>query len=93
MMMATNVIGAFVIMWGIALLLVSVFSCNPINGFWDITIKSQCVDSKWFFVGNAIPNILADVAILCLPVRQVWNLQMSSKSKLAVSGIFLLGGL
>jgi len=92
MMLATNIVATFVIGWGISLLLVSIFSCKPIHGFWDVTVKSTCVDSKWFFVGNSIPNMIADLVILCLPMRKVWLLKMSTRSKWAVSAIFLLGG-
>ena len=44
-------------------------------------------------MGNAIPNIITDVIILALPMGKVWHLQMSRGRRLAVSGMFLLGGL
>lgn len=89
---SSTVLAVFVCMWGIALLLVSIFSCNPVYGFWEITIPSTCVDSKWFFIGNAIPNILADVCILALPLRDIWRLKLNVRSKISVSVIFLLAG-
>ncbi|KAJ8058289.1 hypothetical protein OCU04_012483 [Sclerotinia nivalis] len=92
MTLATNLIAIFVLLWGISSLLVSIFSCEPINGFWDLTVESKCIDSKWFFVGNSIPNILADIVILGLPMPDLWHLRMSRRSKAAVSGMFLLGG-
>ena len=91
--MITNAVGLIVIAWGIALLLVSIFSCKPVNGFWDITIPSVCINTRNFFIGNSVPNICADVFILALPVNKVWHLKMSLKSKIIVSGLFLLGGL
>ena len=90
---ATNVVGAFVLAWGIACLLVSMFSCTPIHGFWDFTTPSKCINTRKFFMGNSIPNIIMDVVILTLPMGKVWYLQMSMGRKLAVSGMFLLGGL
>ena len=90
---ATNVVGAFVLAWGIACLLVSIFSCTPIYGFWDITTPSTCINTRKFFMGIAIPNIITDVTILALPMGKVWYLQMSRGRKLAVSCMFLLGGL
>ncbi|KAI1359281.1 hypothetical protein F5Y08DRAFT_319994 [Xylaria arbuscula] len=92
MLLSTTLLAIFVILWGIALLLVTIFSCTPVNGFWDIDVSSKCVDSKWFFIGNAIPNILADLFLLVLPIRDVWKLQLSQKSRIGVSGIFALGG-
>ncbi|KAI3343482.1 hypothetical protein F4824DRAFT_507307 [Ustulina deusta] len=92
MLFSTTLLAIFVTLWGIAVVLVSIFSCNPIHGFWDLDVPSKCVDSKWFFVGNAIPNILADVFLLILPMHDVWKLQLGRGSKIAVSGIFALGG-
>lgn len=46
-----------------------------------------------FFVGNSVPNIIGDIAILAIPIYKVMPLQMSSKSKIAVLGMFLMGGL
>ena len=34
-----------------------------------------------------------DIAILALPVKEVWKLQMNTRTKMEVSGLFLLGGL
>ncbi|PVH99804.1 hypothetical protein DM02DRAFT_507194, partial [Periconia macrospinosa] len=68
----------------------TIFSCQPIHGFWGITIKSKCVNQSTFFLENSIPNILTDILILCLPVREVWNLQMSRGVKTLVCGIVII---
>lgn len=70
--LAANIITGTVIAWWIAVVLVSIFSCNPINGFWDrVFTKSKCIKSESFFIGNAIPNIATDIIILALPLREV----------------------
>ncbi|ERF72506.1 hypothetical protein EPUS_09033 [Endocarpon pusillum Z07020] len=89
---ATNIVAAFVIAWGVACILVAIFSCNPVNGFWDLTIPSKCIETRMFFIGNSVPNIIMDVVILTLPMNKIWHLQMQFKQKLIVSGLFLLGG-
>ncbi|KAI1136502.1 hypothetical protein F5Y05DRAFT_110213 [Hypoxylon sp. FL0543] len=91
MFICTRFLAAFVIMWGLALTLVSIFSCNPIRGFWDIDIGAKCIDTQWFFIGNSIPNIIADICLLCLPMRDVWTLQLGVRSKIIISGLFALG--
>ncbi|KAI0147572.1 hypothetical protein GGR57DRAFT_515601 [Xylariaceae sp. FL1272] len=88
---STTILSIFVVLWGVALLLVSIFSCRPIHGFWDLDVPSTCVDSKLFFVGNAVPNILADICLLLLPMREVWKLQMSIRNKIGVTALFALG--
>ena len=96
MKLSCYVIGAFTIAWAIAILLVAIFSCQPIHGFWDVFMMNpppQCIDHTKFFIGNSVPNIVADVAILSLPVREVLQLKMTTRARAAVIGMFLLGGL
>ncbi|KXH42562.1 hypothetical protein CNYM01_11650 [Colletotrichum nymphaeae SA-01] len=40
----------------------------------------------------SIPNIIFDILTVVLPIREVWALQMGREKKLAISGVFLLGG-
>ena len=89
----TSVVGAGVIAWGIAVILVSIFQCNPVRGEWDLTVPATCISLEHFYIGNAVPNIAMDAIILALPIPNVWALQMSLRQKYVVSGLFLLGGL
>ncbi|KAI0382387.1 hypothetical protein F5Y04DRAFT_45423 [Hypomontagnella monticulosa] len=91
MLTSTTILAVLVTMWGIALVLVSIFSCNPISGFWDHSIPSTCINLQWFYIGNAIPNILTDAALLCLPMRDIWSVRLDRHSKVAVSILFALG--
>lgn len=90
---AVYAVGSLVVVWAITVWFISIFSCRPINGFWDTSVKSSCVSNKEFYVGNAVPNICTDVMILILPLRMVWGLQTTRMQKVTLSGIFLLGGL
>lgn len=69
-----------------------VFSCTPVEGFWDKSITSTCIDTPKFYIGITVPNIIFDVMTVVLPVREVWKLQMGRDKKLAATGIFILGG-
>ncbi|KAI0885415.1 uncharacterized protein GGS22DRAFT_200293 [Annulohypoxylon maeteangense] len=89
---STAILAACVVGWGLALVLATVFSCRPVNGFWDVDIPSKCINTKWFCVGNGITNMITDMFLLCLPVREVWRLQLSWRSKAGISGLFILGG-
>ena len=89
-----NIVQGVVIAWWIAVILVSIFSCNPINGFWDkLYTKSKCINMEHFFIGSAVPNIATDIVILILPLREIWHLNTQRHQKIALSFIFLLGGL
>ena len=93
--MLLKLVGAITVAWAVAVILTSVFACNPIRGFWEPWIDPApvCIDFKEFFMGNAIPNIVVDAVILALPVSQLARLQMSLRSKFAVGGMVMLGGL
>jgi len=86
------VIGTVIMSWFIALELVGIFSCHPIHGFWDKTIPATCVDTSKFFFGVGIPNIITDVMLIIYPIPFVWRLQMPTSQKIALSGVFTLGG-
>ena len=86
---------AVVIAWGLSNLLPSIFSCRPISGFWNFDMQPPpvCIDKRVLYVAGSTINIATDVAILCLPIRQVMRLQMHRQTKVALVAVFLLGGL
>ncbi|KAM5342996.1 hypothetical protein ACJ41O_013962 [Fusarium nematophilum] len=86
------VISVMLVGWGVAVVAVSIFACDPVAGFWDPSIPSSCIDSDKFFIGITVPNIIFDVLTVALPIREVWKLQMGREKKLAITGVFLLGG-
>ncbi|EGD98237.1 integral membrane protein [Trichophyton tonsurans CBS 112818] len=79
--------------WGIGVIGTTIFQCLPIQGFWDKTIPAVCgVDVNSFFIGNAVPNIVTDWALLLLPLPYIWRLHRNTVQKLAIYATFLLGG-
>lgn len=90
---AAGIIGATIVSWWIAIVLVCVFQCKPISKAWLPWNDGVCINLKASFIGNAIPNILTDVAILCMPVQQVLKLQTNAIQKLMVLFMFGLGSL
>ncbi|RAL08854.1 putative integral membrane protein [Aspergillus homomorphus CBS 101889] len=86
-------IGFVVTGWGLGVIFTTIFQCLPVHGFWDKTIPSHCgVNVNNFFIGNAVPNILTDWALLTLPLPYIWKLQRSASQKLALTGVFVMGG-
>ncbi|MCJ1284060.1 hypothetical protein MMC26_003391 [Xylographa opegraphella] len=90
-----NITIVFMLAWGVAVLMGSIFSCNPINAFWDFELQGTpgvyCINFQAFYISVAIPNLLTDVLILAMPIWQVWKLQLDRRSKIALTFIFLLG--
>ncbi|KAJ6035303.1 uncharacterized protein N7446_010062 [Penicillium canescens] len=88
---AAIILGSIVIGWAVAIICVSVFQCAPIAKAWNPTLSGTCIDLKGSFIGNAVPNILTDIAILALPVHVVWGLHATVTHRLSVIAVFLLG--
>ncbi|KAH7124264.1 hypothetical protein EDB81DRAFT_699317 [Dactylonectria macrodidyma] len=86
------IITGIVVAWWISIFAVCIFQCNPIRKAWLPWAEGTCINLKGSFIGNAIPNILTDVVMLCMPIRQVWKMRVALAQKLSVCFIFLLGG-
>ena len=85
---------AFVVAWGVAVILVTIFQCKPVEAGWDKTIAGkQCFNLGHFVIGSNVPNIIADAAIIALPIPRIWELQLSLGRKVGLVAIFLLAAL
>ena len=61
---------------------------------WDKSMNPSCAVNVYaFFIGNAVPKIVTDWALLFLPTPYIWRLQQKTAQKLALCGVFGLGGL
>jgi hypothetical protein len=84
----------FLVCWGLAYILVTIFQCIPVAAFWDHQITQKtCVDSKAQWLSYAVINILSDISILALPVVPVSRLKLPRAERFALYGIFTLGAL
>ncbi|KAL8734015.1 MAG: hypothetical protein Q9166_001776 [cf. Caloplaca sp. 2 TL-2023] len=81
-----------VISWGIAVLLTTIFQCDPVKGAWDISIpRNHCFSLRTWLIATNVPNIVLDFSIICLPIPLVWKLKLSTERKIGLTGVFLLG--
>lgn len=84
---------AFVAMIAIANTLVAIFACTPVQSFYNREIAVRCIDEVAWYWSTAVLNIVTDVIILILPLPVLWSVQMSLSRKIAISILFMLGGL
>ncbi|GAB1319871.1 Rhodopsin domain-containing protein [Madurella fahalii] len=77
--------------WALSQVLVGIFICSPIDGFWDSTVQSTCIPNipQWYI--NAAGNIITDIAVFALPLPALWKLHLPRSQKLVLLGIFSLG--
>lgn len=66
--------------------------CVPTRGFWDKTINAEChVNEQKFFFGSSLVHLLLDVAILCLPLWEVFRLRLEWLAKIGLVVTFACG--
>ena len=83
---------AFVISFGIGLILQVFLICRPFAKNWDPLLPGTCGSIKTALLADGIINIVIDLAMIILPMPMVWQLQqMSQQRKLALTVVFALG--
>ena len=85
---------AYTICWGISAFFVNLTVCTPIAFFYDKTIENgHCRNQAISGTANGALSLLGDVMILCLPIPMIWKLHVNLRRKIALIGVFMLGGL
>ncbi|KAM5344560.1 hypothetical protein ACJ41O_013095 [Fusarium nematophilum] len=82
---------AYVFIWTISFFFSHLFTCYPITAFIDFFQDKKCVNQVAMFLTVLYTNIIADFAILFLPIPMVIRTQMKLRTKLAVIGMLSLG--
>lgn len=82
---------AYVAIWTISFFFSHLFTCYPVTAFIDFYQDKNCVDQVAMFLTVLYTNIVADFAILLLPIPIVVGTQMKLSTKLAVLGMLSLG--
>ncbi|KAL9012419.1 MAG: hypothetical protein Q9173_002817 [Seirophora scorigena] len=93
---AWYIITVWCFLWGISTFIATVFQCTPVSYLWTQFLgktKGKCVDFTALLIATAAVNIFTDVAVLVFPMPMVWKMGIEKAQKVAVSGVFLLGGL
>ncbi|KAI4596754.1 hypothetical protein KJ359_005096 [Pestalotiopsis sp. 9143b] len=92
-------IGAWVliganVLYFFAFEIITIFQCTPIPGAWlewDGTYEAACRDVNLQAWVAAAVCIVLDVALIALPMPELWNLNLSLKKKVQVMLMFAVG--
>lgn len=74
----------FTILFTVPTVIVTIFQCSPISGFWDKTIKFTCINTNPSFYAAAACNIAADTVLIILVVFSVLSLKLERRQKLVL---------
>lgn len=91
---AVMVAGIVSLVWLLGTLILSIWKCVPIQAAWNPFIaNAKCYNIQRVFLITETINCVTDLAIVCLPVGMVRQLQLPLRHKVALSLVFLVGGL
>lgn len=77
--------------WFVAAFITGLVICIPVDHFWHRTSPGRCLNFGAFFASINSFEIVLDTAILAIPIWGVFSLQMSTRTRTIVLGIFLVG--
>ncbi|KAK6507941.1 hypothetical protein TWF481_006361 [Arthrobotrys musiformis] len=87
----------FQIVYFFACELTFIFQCNPIEGALDFSYRiyksPKCIPLKPMLYSFGIIHIFVDLALLVLPIRVIWELQMPIKRKISTLSLFVVGAI
>ncbi|KAL1999643.1 hypothetical protein VTN02DRAFT_4222 [Thermoascus thermophilus] len=78
--------------WSAGIFLSCALQCRPLRAYWDRSIDGHCFNGDLFIIVNQGFNVAMDFIILLLPIPMIWSLQRSWQDKLALNGVFAVGG-
>ncbi|KZL85174.1 integral membrane protein, partial [Colletotrichum incanum] len=70
------------------------FYCQPLEGYWDKSLKPKCYPITLFIkfgLINTAFNIFTDVCFATLPVTIIWTLQMKLRTRIYLIIVLSLG--
>ena len=77
--------------FGAAAVIAESFVCIPYEKIWYFWLPGKCFNQHHIEITSAAVQIFSDVAILILPQKTIWGLQMSWQKRLGISALFSLG--
>lgn len=83
----------FIIINNLIIFFLTIFSCKPVDFFWDRDLKGTCLDINALAYANSASAIIQDIVLLILPLAMISNLNMKRYRKIAVGLMFSIGTL
>jgi len=90
--LAANLLIAIIIAWLIAFFLTTLFQTWPISMNWT-GVGINLLNEGAMYTAQAVLDIVLDLAVLCMPLPMIKNLNLSTQRKWNLVGIFWLGAL
>ncbi|KAL8858966.1 MAG: hypothetical protein Q9178_004447 [Gyalolechia marmorata] len=71
---------------------ITIWACSPREKIWNPLItEGHCLHDDIAVLFTCLFNIASDVAILVMPARSVWRLQIPRRKKIGIVSLFAIG--
>lgn len=77
--------------YGVAFLCAFFTNCQPLSQPWNPVPEGHCKNVTIEQIASVSSNMIIDAVIVILPLPPLWGLQMATRKKIAISGLFSLG--
>ncbi|PSN68123.1 hypothetical protein BS50DRAFT_665737 [Corynespora cassiicola Philippines] len=79
--------------WMIGSLVILPLNCQPVHALFDPTVTGKCLNPQKQIMAAETINSVLDTILVVLPIPLIKKLHLPMREKVAISTIFLLGGL
>ena len=92
---ASNILIIFLIIWGFVFTIAEISFCNgQPTILWDPSSQTGlCANHRWLDLIFAITDVIGDILVIVLPYPYIRQLKVTSREKVGITSIFLLGTL
>ena len=90
---AIIVVTVFILADSLGLLIAECLYCVPAEHFWNPKIPGHCINRVLYTTLASCTLLVTDLVLYVMPLPVIWKLQMTTRRKLELTFIFMLGGL
>jgi hypothetical protein len=87
------IIVTWIVLNTLIIFFLTVFSCLPVQAFWDRDVPGKCLDIRALAYANSASAIAQDLALVIFPLVCIEKLNMNRYRKFAVGLMFCIGTL
>ncbi|KLU92854.1 hypothetical protein MAPG_11736 [Magnaporthiopsis poae ATCC 64411] len=80
----------YVCFWAVLQLTLLFLACFPLSIVVP-TMAGKCLDTLPVWYSSSVMSMVTDIFIFCIPLPSVWKLQLPTRQRVLVMGIFCLG--
>lgn len=77
--------------WAVGNTLGWTLQCLPVSAMWGAVAPTVCFDQKGLWISLTSWDVSSDVFILGMAVPMVWKLNLKTREKAMLTGVFCLG--